>query len=119
MTRRAARITAAVAGLSGVALGAFGAHALRGELSLHETAELWKTAVLYHLVHAVALLWASTAEPLPKGALWCWASGIVLFCGSLYLLALCRFPLLGAVTPLGGLLLLGGWLAVLLGALRR
>jgi uncharacterized membrane protein YgdD (TMEM256/DUF423 family) len=114
MTRRAARITAGAAGLSGVALGAFGAHALAGVLARHGTADLWKTAVLYHLVHAAALLWASSAEPFLPGVVRCWAAGILLFSGSLYLLAVTGITFLGAVTPLGGLLLLGGWAALLL-----
>ena len=112
MTRRAVRITAAATGLSAIALGAFGAHALRGVLEANQTRDLWNTAVLYHLVHAPALLWAATAEPLLKGAVLCWGFGILLFSGSLYALALTKIAILGAITPIGGLLLMAGWAIV-------
>jgi uncharacterized membrane protein YgdD (TMEM256/DUF423 family) len=118
MTRRAARITAAATGLLAIALGAFGAHALRGALDAHKTRDLWNTAVLYHLVHAPALLWAATAEPFLTGAILCWSAGIVLFSGSLYALALTKISLLGAITPIGGLLLMAGWAIVGIRSLR-
>jgi uncharacterized membrane protein YgdD (TMEM256/DUF423 family) len=108
MTRRAARIT----------LGAFGAHALKGLLEVNQTRDLWNTAVLYHLVHAPALLWAATAEPFLQGAILCWTAGIVLFSGSLYALALTKISVLGAITPIGGLLLMAGWAIVGIRALR-
>ena len=112
MTRRAARITAAATGLLAIALGAFGAHALRGVLEANQTRDLWNTAVLYHLVHAPALLWAATAEPLLQGAIFCWVLGILIFSGSLYALALTKISVLGAITPIGGLLLMAGWAIV-------
>jgi uncharacterized membrane protein YgdD (TMEM256/DUF423 family) len=118
MTRRAARITAAATGLLAIALGAFGAHALRGVLEANQTREVWNTAVLYHLVHAPALLWAATAEPFLQGAILCWTAGIVLFSGSLYALALTKISILGAITPFGGLLLMAGWAIVGIRALR-
>ena len=112
MTRRAARITAAATGLLAIALGAFGAHALKGLLEAHHSRDLWNTAVLYHLVHAPALLWAATAEPFLQGAILCWVLGILLFSGSLYALALTKITWLGAITPVGGLLLMAGWAIV-------
>jgi uncharacterized membrane protein YgdD (TMEM256/DUF423 family) len=117
MTRRAAPhrgvlFTAAATGLSAIALGAFGAHALRGVLEANQTREVWNTAVLYHLIHAPALLWAATAEPFLQGAIICWTVGIVLFSGSLYALALTKISALGAITPIGGLLLMAGWAIV-------
>jgi uncharacterized membrane protein YgdD (TMEM256/DUF423 family) len=118
MTRRAARITAAATGLLAIALGAFGAHALCGVLEANQTRDLWNTAVLYHLVHAPALLWAATAEPFLTGAILCWTAGIVLFSGSLYALALTKISVLGAITPVGGLLLMAGWAIVGIRALR-
>jgi uncharacterized membrane protein YgdD (TMEM256/DUF423 family) len=118
MTRRAARITAAATGLLAIALGAFGAHALRGVLEANQTRDLWNTAVLYHLVHAPALLWAATAEPFLQGAILCWTAGIILFSGSLYALALTKISVLGAITPIGGLLLMAGWAIVGIRALR-
>jgi len=117
MTRRAAPhrgvlFTAAATGLLAIALGAFGAHALRGVLEANQTREVWNTAVLYHLVHAPALLWAATAEPLLQEAIICWTAGIILFSGSLYALALTKISVLGAITPIGGLLLMAGWAIV-------
>lgn len=118
MTRRAALITAGTAGFLGIALGAFGAHALKGVLEANQTRDLWNTAVLYHLVHAPALLWAATAEPILKGAILCWGTGILIFSGSLYALALTKVGVLGAITPIGGLLLMAGWVLVGLRAFK-
>lgn len=118
MTRRAALLTAAAAGFSAIAFGAFGAHALRVLLAANESREVWNTAVLYHLVHAPALLWAATAEPVLKGAVLCWGVGIVLFSGSLYALALTKITWLGAITPIGGLLLMAGWVLVGIRAIK-
>ena len=118
MTRRAARITAAATGLLAIALGAFGAHALHGLLAANVTRDLWNTAVLYHLVHAPAILWAATAEPFLQGSILCWVFGILLFSGSLYALALTKISVLGAITPIGGLLLMAGWAIVGLRAFK-
>lgn len=111
---------AALLGALGVALGAFGAHALRGRVPA-ELLAAWQTGVLYHLLHSVALLalglFASAtgrSVHLPAAL---WSAGIVLFSGSLYLLAGAGQRWAGPVTPLGGLCLIGGWLALL--ALRR
>jgi len=71
------------------------------------TIDIWNTAVLYHLVHAVAAVWASTNY---KVASWLWLSGIGIFSGSLYILAITNIRWLGAITPIGGLLFLAGWL---------
>jgi uncharacterized membrane protein YgdD (TMEM256/DUF423 family) len=109
---------AAATGLLAIALGAFGAHALRGVLEANQSRDLWNTAVLYHLVHAPALLWAATAEPFLQGAILCWALGILLFSGSLYALALTKISVLGAITPIGGFLLMAGWAIVGIRALR-
>jgi len=106
-------LIAAVLGFLGVALGAFGAHALKPTLEVHGSVETWKTAVLYHLVHAVALLalagWRDAhAGPSGRVAI-LWSVGIALFSGSLYWLALGGPKLLGPVTPLGGVAFLAGW----------
>lgn len=108
-----------VAGLMGataVALGAFGAHALKARLETDSLAT-WSTAVEYHLVHALALLalalfGSATGRPvgLPAAA---FTAGIVLFSGSLYLLALGGPRWLGPITPLGGACFIGGWIALL------
>ena len=103
---------AASCGFLAVALGAFGAHGLKRVLLQFETTEIWQTAALYHLVHSVVLLFVATREPLPKPAWWLFVAGIVIFSGSLYLLAVTNLRWLGAITPLGGLCLLGGWLAL-------
>jgi uncharacterized membrane protein YgdD (TMEM256/DUF423 family) len=110
-------IAASLAGATGVALGAFGAHALRSRLDPAALA-IWQTAVLYHLSHACALLALvlfarATGRPVTLPAA-LFAAGILLFSGSLYGLALFGWRWLGPVTPLGGLAFLGGWLALLL-----
>jgi len=97
---------AAFLGFTGVAFGAFGAHALKATLAAHETTAVWQTAVLYHLVHAVASLWASERRPM-VGRIW--AAGVLFFSGSLYALALTNVKILGAITPIGGVLFLVGW----------
>lgn len=112
----------AVAGFLGVALGAFGAHALKARLPV-EDLEIFETAVRYHLVHAVALLaLAALAPRLPEGSAslagWAFSTGILVFSGSLYLLVLTGPRWLGAVTPLGGTALLVGWAALAWGLLR-
>jgi uncharacterized membrane protein YgdD (TMEM256/DUF423 family) len=102
----------AILGFLGVALGAFGAHALREKLS-PSLLQTWHTAVLYHMLHAVALLAlglyarASGADVKVGGALL--FAGVIVFSGSLYALALTGIKPLGAITPVGGLLLLAGW----------
>lgn len=109
------RVAAGLAAL-GVALGAFGAHALGGRVA-ERYLEIWRTAVLYHLVHAVALLAvalhadATGRAAGATGALF--VAGITLFSGSLYALVLTDTPRLGAVTPLGGLCFLAGWGALI------
>lgn len=112
----------AVAGFLGVALGAFGAHALKARLSAGDL-EIFETAVRYHLVHAVALLaLAALANRIPAGVAslsgWAFSAGILIFSGSLYLLVLTGPRWLGAVTPLGGTALLVGWAALAWGLLR-
>jgi uncharacterized membrane protein YgdD (TMEM256/DUF423 family) len=110
---------AAVLGFLGVACGAFGAHALRTRLS-PDLLATFQTGVLYHLIHALALLgtaWVVSTFPskLAHAAGWLFVAGVVLFSGSLYLLALSGVRSLGAITPFGGLAFLAGW-ACLFGA---
>ena len=107
------RISAAF-GFLAVALGAFGAHGLQATLAANDTLAIWQTAALYHLVHSAVLLLVASREPL---RVWAWrllAAGIVIFSGSLYALALSHVKILGAITPIGGVCLLGGWLALTL-----
>lgn len=101
---------AALLGFTGVALGAFGAHGLKDVLAANGTLAIWQTAVLYHLVHAVASLWAAERKPVVT---WIWAAGIAVFSGSLYMLALTNIRWIGAITPIGGILFLIGWAMLL------
>lgn len=100
---------AAVSGFLVVALGAFGAHSLKGILQTHQTVAIWEKAVLYHALHTVALLALAMQPQVARGAVIGFVCGIVLFSGSLYLLAATNTRWLGAVTPLGGLGFLLGW----------
>ena len=104
----ASRIAAAL-GFLAVALGAFGAHGLKDLLVQNGTAAIWEKAVFYHLIHAVMLFVLASRQPFPKLAWWSFLAGIVVFSGSLYLLAVTNLRWLGAVTPVGGLGLLAGW----------
>jgi uncharacterized membrane protein YgdD (TMEM256/DUF423 family) len=117
--KRAGLGVAGLLGFSAVAIGAFGAHGLRGRLS-PAMLEIYRTGALYHLVHAVAVLAiALGGDRLRRGRLilTLFTAGIVVFAGSLYALALTGVGALGAVTPLGGLLLLAGWALVALEAI--
>lgn len=102
------RIAAALCFLA-VVLGAFGAHALRSTLETRGMLDVWNKAVLYHLVHAIALFALALYGTANRGAWWLLFAGIFLFSGSLYLMALTDLRWLGAVTPFGGLCFLAGW----------
>jgi uncharacterized membrane protein YgdD (TMEM256/DUF423 family) len=101
---------AALFGVTAVALGAFGAHALKEVLSRNDTAAIWQTAVLYHFIHTLMLVILATRVPLRLGPWWSFAAGIIIFSGSLYLLAITNLRWLGAITPLGGASFLVGWI---------
>jgi uncharacterized membrane protein YgdD (TMEM256/DUF423 family) len=111
---------AALFGFFAVALGAFGAHGLRARLDA-PSLEIWKTAALYHLVHAVAMLALSLARRGRAARAVCalWSAGIVIFGGSLYLLAVTGIRWLGAITPLGGAAFLAGWLVLAVSAVKE
>ena len=115
MTTHTARRLAAAFGFFGVALGAFGAHALQEKLLALDTLKTWGTASLYHLIHAVVLLILSREYSTQKLAWWSFAIGIVLFSGSLYVLCVTGIKWLGAITPIGGLALLLGWGSLVFG----
>jgi uncharacterized membrane protein YgdD (TMEM256/DUF423 family) len=111
---------AAVMGTVGVGLGAFGAHGLRGRLS-PEMLAVFETGVRYHMYHALALMAVAALMPRFDGraiviAGWSFTAGIVLFSGSLYALALTGVTTLGAVTPLGGVAFLVGWICLAVAA---
>jgi len=93
-----------------VALGAVGAHALKGALETNGMMDVWKTAALYHFLHALALLLLAYVGAGPRAVWWLLFSGIIVFSGSLYVFCLTKAAWLGPVTPFGGLLFLGGWL---------
>ena len=111
---------AAVLGFLGVALGAFGAHGLADLLAVGDRHAWWDTATLYHLTHAPAAVGAGLlagwrGSRVAAAAGWCFITGVVIFSGSLYALATsaawagAEQRWLGAVTPIGGVLLLAGW----------
>lgn len=108
--------------LLAVALGAFGAHALRDRLSADALA-VFETGVRYQMYHALGLLAVGYAAQRWNGSLPTWAgglfvAGIVLFAGSLYALALTDVKVLGAITPFGGLAFLAGWACLVVAAFR-
>ena len=92
-----------------VGLGAFGAHALKATLAASGMMDAWNKAVLYHLVHAVALVALALAGAGNRATYFLLVAGIILFSGSLYTMALTNVRALGAITPLGGLCFLAGW----------
>ena len=107
----------------GVAIGAFGAHGLENVISDASRLETFETGARYQMYHALALLavgWAGTRwkSPLISIAGWLFLIGTLIFSGSLYLLVLTDTPILGAITPLGGVAFISGWIALGLGALR-
>lgn len=114
MTSATARRIAAALGFLAVALGAFGAHGLKDLLARNGTTDIWEKAAFYHFIHAVMLFVLAERDTLPKLAWNCFLAGIVIFSGSLYLLAVTDLRWFGAVTPVGGLCLLAGWLALAL-----
>ncbi len=119
---RAPAIAGALFGCTAVAAGAFGAHGLKARLDPDALA-IFDTAARYQLMHALALFacaWVGQQWPGPaaRASAVLFALGIVLFSGSLYALSLGGPRLLGAITPLGGLLLLSAWLALGWAALR-
>ncbi|MGE0703161.1 MAG: DUF423 domain-containing protein [Vicinamibacterales bacterium] len=111
----------ATAGLIGVGFGAFGAHGLRGRLS-PEMLNVFEIGVRYQMYHAMAILLVAALSSRIDGRLlpaagWAFTAGIVIFSGSLYVLALSGITILGAVTPIGGVAFLIGWLCLILAAL--
>jgi uncharacterized membrane protein YgdD (TMEM256/DUF423 family) len=124
MMPRTFLLAGALAGLVGVAFGAFGAHGLRSRLTPDMLA-VFETGVRYQMYHALALM--LTAAIMMTGRIesdraftiagWSFVAGIVLFSGSLYLLAVTGVTSLGAITPIGGLLFLAGWACLVIAML--
>ncbi|WP_280771061.1 DUF423 domain-containing protein [Salipaludibacillus daqingensis] len=105
-----------------VAIGAFGAHALKDRLESNGYVQTFETGVQYHMIHAVALIAVAiltrylSATGLVHGAGWAFFVGIILFSGSLYALSLTGIRVLGAITPIGGVAFLVGWALLFIAA---
>ena len=122
MTTRTLVLIAAVLGFTGVALGAFGAHGLESTLEANDRTGTYQTASEYHVYHALALLgvaWLTDRTGTGSaGRRWAaragmaLTAGVVIFSGSLYVLAIADLGFMGAVAPIGGALLLAGWAAL-------
>lgn len=122
MTARLIIQLAALLGSTGVAIGAFGAHGLRKMLEASGRFETFETAVRYQFYHTLALLAVGILlafRPDLKGlstTAWLWLGGVIIFSGSLYTLCFTGITKLGAVAPIGGTLLIAGWISLLLAA---
>ncbi len=116
-------IIGALSGAIGVGAGAFGAHALKARLE-PRMLEVFETGARYQMYHALAMLaaaWIVSRFPgsLANASGWLFLAGTVLFSGSLYAMALTGVRALGAITPLGGVCFIAGWVCVALAAMRR
>ncbi|MET4109104.1 DUF423 domain-containing protein [Hymenobacter sp. UYP22] len=121
MTARLVLQLAALLGALSVGIGAFAAHGLRAMLTASSRLETFETAVRYQFYHALALLavgvlWYVKPELNLGTVAWLWLGGILIFSGSLYVLCLTGVTKLGAVTPIGGVLFIAGWIVLLLAA---
>jgi len=118
--------TGSLLGATGVILGAFGAHSLKGVITLGQL-ESFQTAVQYQLIHAIALLFLHSYSVEAKNSLdkWknviliCWGGGTVCFSGSIYLLILTEAKYLWPITPLGGTLMIIGWISLLILSVKK
>lgn len=114
---------AVVSGLA-VAMGAFGAHALRPILG-PEYIDTYETAARYQMYHGLALLgvsWAANRwpdSPLVRWAGWAFLAGVIIFSGSLYLMSVTKLRFLGAITPIGGVAMISGWAMLAWNAITR
>lgn len=107
----------AILGFLAVALGAFGAHALKGKFAEERYEKTWETGTQYHMYHALALVTVGIlsndallgASTQLSWAAYCFIAGIVFFSGSLYVLSVTGIKKLGAITPIGGVFFLAGW----------
>ena len=115
-------VLSALSGAIGVGAGAFGAHALRARLE-PRMLEVFETGARYQMYHAVALLlvaWAASRWPgaVTTASGWLMVAGTVFFSGSLYAMALTDIRVLGAITPIGGVCFIAGWLCLAIAAMR-
>jgi uncharacterized membrane protein YgdD (TMEM256/DUF423 family) len=124
MTTRNTLLVGALLGLLGVALGAFGAHALKPMLLAFGRLETYELAVRYQFYHAGALLVTGILQHLFSATLFRWSSllflsGVLLFSGSLYALCFTGISTIAMITPFGGVLLIGGWLVMIIAIAKR
>ncbi len=121
MTFRTVLAMGATLGFTAVVAGTFGAHGLEGRIA-EDLLATYETGARYHAYHALAVLaCAAFIERLGKpggAAVWCFTIGTIIFAGTLYALALTGHRWLGALTPIGGVFLLVGWVLLLVGAMR-
>lgn len=122
--KRMAYAGGAILGMLGVIMGAFGAHALEETLVGFGTADTFETAARYHMYHALFLLALGIVGEFGttkwlRLAVWFAAAGTVIFSGTLYILAMFNLKWMGAITPLGGLLLILGWACLLVHIYQR
>lgn len=114
-------IIGAVNAMLAVALGAFGAHGLEGKLS-EKYMDVWDKATAYQMYHALGIIAIAILNGTTKMNLntagWLMTLGIVLFSGSLYLLALTQIKVLGAITPIGGVLFIASWVMLMIAAIK-
>lgn len=97
----------------GIGLGAFGAHGLEKILTENGRIDTWETAVFYHLIHGLAVWVLGGMAPDRKKVGICFVVGVMVFSGSLYVLSLTNILWLGAITPIGGLMFLAGWVVLI------
>lgn len=119
MSNSTALRVAAALGFLAVALGAFGAHGLKDVLARNGTSAIWEKAVFYHFIHAVMLFIIAGRTPLQSGPWFSFLVGIIIFSGSLYVLAMTNQRWWGAVTPFGGISFLVGWGWLIIAPLRK
>ena len=124
MTARITLASAAITGMTAVLLGAFGAHGLKPMLSATGRLDVFNLAVEYQFYHALALLGTGLISMHYSSRNFSYAAigfltGVFFFSGSLYLLAVLDQPVLGAVTPIGGLCFIAGWVFLLIGILKN
>lgn len=114
MTQKKIVLVAALSGFLAVAIGAFGAHALKAQLTMNGRSDTYELAVRYQFYHTLALLAVGILlEKFPalRTAFYFFVAGIIIFSGSLYILSFTNQSLWGAVTPIGGIALIAGWLS--------
>ncbi len=114
-------LTGAVLGFLSVALGAFGAHALKATLTANGRVETFETAVRYQFFHALAFLFAGLYFQENWAGGYAWLAGVVLFSGSLYVLSITNSTALPIVmsTPVGGVCFLVGWIMLIVSLLKK